>query len=942
MCKKKYILLIAILFTAHLFAAQDPNLRAWYKFDETSDVNVADSSGNGFDTVVSGATPEWDTEGAIDGCLQETGQWTKMRIDVPAEVFSTMSTQATIAFWVQLTPTSTGGGWFIGNDGSGDMIKALPYYSGDDLYGVYRAGSTSTKWWWGYGANAAVGEWHHFAVVFDSVADIKKLYFDGDVVNNAGITEGDSMADIEAFKLFTRSLSDTPNAWDSFKGKMDDVRIYDRALPATEIVDLANANPIVWYKFDETSDVNVIDSSGNGFDTVVSGAGTTPEWDTEGAIDGCLQETGQWTAMYIDVPNGVFETIDAQATFTWWAQMTATSVGGAFFTGSTAAVNPMIKGAPYMVKDANEVLTGDYYATWRAGSSTTNWWWNYGDASELEQWYHFALVYDEVAGIKKLYFDGMVKQTIDIDPNDSMADITAFKIFSTTAGTPAAWDCFKGKIDDFRIYNKALSASAIESIRTPMIASHLMPADGQVAEADEDGNLTLYWTPGLNTNATDGHDIYFGTDYNSVNNATYISDEYQGTQTANSYDLLSLSENTTYYWRVDEVEGSQVYKGDTCSFTINHNITFFIASDIHYGRNQVADNEQTNKELIAQMNYIPSKFHYPDSLGGGLVHRPRAVLMAGDLTDYGEANEWEGYDEYDGFVDDFLGLLNYQLYEGYGGNHDYDLSGTDDYSKQQVKTRNLTRPGITSVSTNGFHYSWDWNNVHFVNLNLYPGPQGGRWAEAEGSIDFLISDLAANVGISDNPVVIYHHFGFDDRAFTWWSTADANTYYDEIENYNVIAIFHGHSHDANIYQWNGIDVYDTGTATQGEWAVVNITDDELIFASIDENGWQLLKTKSFSVIPGKATNPDPYSSQTEVSRSVDPSWTAGTNATKHLVYFGTDSTPDATEYKCEQTGTTYDPGYLSSSTYYYWRIDEKSATGDVTTGDIWNFRTGNN
>jgi len=97
--------------------------------------------------------------------------------------------------------------------------------------------------------------------------------------------------------------------------------------------------------------------------------------------------------------------------------------------------------------------------------------------------------------------------------------------------------------------------------------------------------------------------------------------------------------------------------------------------------------------------------------------------------------------------------------------------------------------------------------------------------------------------------VIYHHFGLDERSLTWWEPEDVNTYYDAIENYNVIAIFHGHSHDLVTYQWNGIDVYEVGTALYGEWAVVNITDDELIFASLDQNGWQLLDTKSFSVNP---------------------------------------------------------------------------------------------
>jgi hypothetical protein len=70
----------------------------------------------------------------------------------------------------------------------------------------------------------------------------------------------------------------------------------------------------------------------------------------------------------------------------------------------------------------------------------------------------------------------------------------------------------------------------------------------------------------------------------------------------------------------------------------------------------------------------------------------------------------------------------------------------------------------------------------------------------------------------------------------------------------------------------------------------------------------------------------------------DLSWTAGAAATSHDVYFGTDSTPDSTEFKGNQTTTTFDPGTLAYSTTYYWRIDEKNSIG-TTTGDVWSFTT---
>jgi glycoprotein endo-alpha-1,2-mannosidase len=90
--------------------------------------------------------------------------------------------------------------------------------------------------------------------------------------------------------------------------------------------------------------------------------------------------------------------------------------------------------------------------------------------------------------------------------------------------------------------------------------------------------------------------------------------------------------------------------------------------------------------------------------------------------------------------------------------------------------------------------------------------------------------------------------------------------------------------------------------------------------------------------PTKATSPSPSTGAGDVVITADLSWTAGTGATSHDVYFGTDSTPDSTEFQGNQGSTTFDPGTLANSTTYYWRIDEKNTAG-TTTGDVWSFTT---
>lgn len=90
--------------------------------------------------------------------------------------------------------------------------------------------------------------------------------------------------------------------------------------------------------------------------------------------------------------------------------------------------------------------------------------------------------------------------------------------------------------------------------------------------------------------------------------------------------------------------------------------------------------------------------------------------------------------------------------------------------------------------------------------------------------------------------------------------------------------------------------------------------------------------------PGQATSPSPTDANQRVDKNADLSWTAGTGATSHDVYFGTDSTPDASEFIGNQTTAAYDPGTMGKKVWYYWRIDEVNG-GGTTTGVVWSFET---
>jgi len=91
-----------------------------------------------------------------------------------------------------------------------------------------------------------------------------------------------------------------------------------------------------------------------------------------------------------------------------------------------------------------------------------------------------------------------------------------------------------------------------------------VPADGA---RDVTTETILSWTSGV---YADKHDVYFGTSFNDVNDASranpqniLVSQDYD----LNTYDPGNLAYGENYFWRVDEVNGTDIWKGEVWSFT---------------------------------------------------------------------------------------------------------------------------------------------------------------------------------------------------------------------------------------------------------------------------------------------------------------------------------------------------------------------------------------
>lgn len=113
--------------------------------------------------------------------------------------------------------------------------------------------------------------------------------------------------------------------------------------------------------------------------------------------------------------------------------------------------------------------------------------------------------------------------------------------------------------------NAELSAFEIDAPDPSKTISNTQPAEGDFHFDEAQG---LRWQAG--TDAV-SHDVYLGTDFDSVNTATTSSDAFLGNQASTNYALSELDPAQVYWWRVDEHTSSgEVTKGEVRSFRIRH------------------------------------------------------------------------------------------------------------------------------------------------------------------------------------------------------------------------------------------------------------------------------------------------------------------------------------------------------------------------------------
>jgi hypothetical protein len=199
--------------------AASTGLVAAYSFNEGGGTSVADASGSGNGGSI--GTAAWSTAGKYGNALSFNGS--SARVTVPDSSSLRLSAGMTLEAWV--FPTTVNAAWrdviYKGND---DYYLEATSSNGRPVGGGTFGGNNGEA----YGtANLAANTWTHLAVSYDGTT--LRFFVNG--------TQVSSNARSGAIATSSGALSIGGDALygQYFSGRIDDVRIYNRALTQTQI-----------------------------------------------------------------------------------------------------------------------------------------------------------------------------------------------------------------------------------------------------------------------------------------------------------------------------------------------------------------------------------------------------------------------------------------------------------------------------------------------------------------------------------------------------------------------------------------------------------------------------------------------------------------------------------------------------------------------------------
>jgi hypothetical protein len=700
-------------------------------------------------------------------------------------------------------------------------------------------------------------------------------------------------------------------------------------------------NLVAWWKLDEGSGQIAYDETAYWNDGVLYGG---VSW-TDGRIGGALDFNG--TDAYVDCGNSESLNITGTITVALWVNTDTVASG--------AHRSYLIKGdTSYALKQnsAGNIEFFVYIGGWQAVTFP-------GDTSFNNVWHHLAGTYN--GSQIKLYVDGVLRDTKNftgsIGVNGSIVSI------GSDSGTRRFCD---GRIDDARIYNRALSLVEIQKLANPENASNPIPADGSVTT---DPEVSFQWDAGLNAMT---HNLYLSDDEQAVIDGTAPVTTLSQT----SYGPLTLELGKTYFWRVDEIEsdGTTIHTGEVWSFTVQPLTAYnpspsngakyvdieadlawspgfnAVSHDVYFGTDEdaVANADISSPEFRANQEGLTYELatlennkryfwrideHNNDqTMSPGQVWVFRTIPET-PVTDPDLVGWWKLDDEAGNVALDWSGLGNNGMVVGdpqwiigqiEGA---LELDGIDDCV-------DIGNPALLDINDVITVMAWvrmnaAGNGADQSFLTKGNNSYGLRHA-GSNNIQFRLTEtILVDSPVDDSFNGLWHHVAgtYDGTQLQVYidgtlknSTVSPGTIPNSVYNVNI-----GRESVGNRFLYNGaiddVRVYHRAL-TQEEIAQTMRGDPLLAWNSNPGNG-ALLDLIQFKQL----------------------SWSTGDDAVEHDVYFGTDkdnvadaNTSTVDIYRGRQAPASYvPPEGVEVNQTYYWRIDEVGSDATVHKGRLWSF-----
>ena len=418
---------------------------AHWKLDEESGSQADDSSGKDLHgTLINFSASPW-TSGHIGGGLEFDGS-SYITTSWPG---ITGGASRLCSAWVKTTATS--GSHIVMAWGTQSLDNQARYWQFGLGNGKIAVGDTNSHI---YGTTMiADGQWHHIAAVLDSLASPItsniKLYVDGVQETISYSFQAGRTINTGGDNLILGARFANGN-YAYYQGSLDDVRIYDRALGAFEIQELAERRNLVarW-----TFDGNALDSSGYGHDGDLE---NDPLF-TSGIAGQSLTFNG--TDQYVSVPHHPRLKPQFPLTLSAWINP-ASSVANGVIIKIDSSNNPNNYYSGVSLRAMSDTVVigyGDGTAAAPSGRGT-----KVGTTVlQPHRWYH-------VVGIIR----GPQDMSIYINGQDDGGDYTGtstqpiyYEGNEVLIGNSIEQDqAFNGNIDDVRIYNFGLSRTEVLSL----------------------------------------------------------------------------------------------------------------------------------------------------------------------------------------------------------------------------------------------------------------------------------------------------------------------------------------------------------------------------------------------------------------------------------------------------------------------------------------------